>query len=153
MGKKVVADNRKARFQYEILEKVEAGLVLQGSEVKALRDGRANLVDGFASFKGGEAMLRSVHISPYSHGGYANHEPTRSRKLLMHKREIARLAGKVATAGLTVVPLKLYFNNRGLAKVELGLARGKKLHDKRETLKRKAMDREAQQAMKNRKLG
>lgn len=153
MIKKVVADNRKARFQYEILEKLEAGLMLQGSEVKALRDGRANLTDGYASFKDGKAMLRSVHISPYSHGGYANHEPRRARPLLLHKREILRLAGKVATQGLTVVPLKLYFNERGIAKVQLGLARGKKLHDKRETLKRKAMDREAQQAVKNRNLG
>jgi len=153
MSIKVIADNRKARFNYEILEKVEAGLVLQGSEVKALREGRANLVDGFATFKGNTGMLLSVHISPYANGGYANHEPTRPRKLLMHRREINRWVGKIKGSGLTVVPLKLYFNGSGMVKCELALARGKKLHDKRETLKRKTIDRETKQAIKNRRGG
>jgi len=153
MSIKVIADNRKARFNYEIIEKVEAGLVLQGSEVKSLREGRANLVDGYATFKGTSGMLVSVHISPYRNGGYANHEPTRPRKLLMHKREIARWIGKIKGSGLTVVPLKLFFDNRGKVKCELGLARGKKLHDKRETLKRKTIDRETKQAIKNRRAG
>jgi SsrA-binding protein len=151
MGIKVIADNRKARFNYEVLEKLEVGLVLQGSEVKSLREGRANLGDGFARFNASGGQLCSVHISPYSHGGYANHEPMRPRNLLMHKREIKRWLGKIKERGLTVVPLKLYFNEKGKVKCELALARGKKIHDKRESLKRKAMDREAQAAMKNRR--
>jgi len=151
MGIKVVADNRKARFNYEIIEKLEAGLVLQGSEVKALREGRANLGDGYARFKASGGELCSVHISPYANGGYANHDPLRPRKLLMHQREINRWLGKLKTKGLTVVPLKIYFNERGFAKCQLALARGKKVHDKRETLKRKAIDRETQAAVKNRR--
>jgi len=150
MSIKVIADNRKARFNYEILEKLEVGLVLQGSEVKALRDGRANLVDGFAQLTGAGAFLNSVHISPYSHGGYANHEPTRSRKILIHRKELDRWLGKVKSRGLTVVPLKLYFNDKGKVKCELALARGKKLYDKRESIKQKDMDRDAKVAAKNR---
>ncbi len=150
MGIKVVADNRKARFNYEILEKLEVGLMLQGSEVKSLREGRANLGDGYAKFNGSGGVLCSVHISPYSHGGYANHEPLRPRKILLHKRELLKWLGKLKNKGLTVVPLKLYFNPKGLVKCELALARGKKVHDKRESLKRKDMDREARAAMKNR---
>ena len=153
MGIKIVADNRKARFNYEIIEKLEVGLVLQGSEVKALREGRANLVDGFVRLNGSGGVLCSVHISPYRNGGYANHEPTRPRKILMHKLELNRWLGKLKTKGLTVVPLKLYFNNRGFAKCELALARGKKVHDKRETLKKRVADREAQAAIKNRRVG
>jgi len=145
----MIADNRKARYNYEILDKVEAGLMLMGSEVKACREGKASLVDGYARFKGNAGHLCSVHISPYSHGGYSNHEPTRPRKLLMHKREILRWMGKIKGKGLTVVPLRLYFNSQGLVKCELALARGKKLHDKRETLKRKAVDREVRIAIKN----
>lgn len=151
MGIKIIADNRKARYNYEILEKIEVGLVLQGSEVKALREGKANLSDGHARFNASSAELVSVHISPYKDGGYANHEPTRPRRILMHKKELNRWLGKLKNQGLTVVPLKLYFNQRGIVKCELALARGKKLHDKRETLKRKVMDREAQAAMKNRR--
>jgi len=151
MGIKVIADNRKARFNYEILEKIEVGLALQGSEVKALREGKANLSDGHARFNATTAELVSVHISPYKDGGYANHDPLRPRRILMHKRELNRWLGKMKTKGLTAVPLKLYFNQKGLVKCELALARGKKIHDKRETLKRKAMDREAQAAMKNRR--
>lgn len=151
MGIKVIADNRKARFNYEILEKMEVGLALQGSEVKALREGKANLSDGHARINASVAELHSVHISPYKDGGYSNHEPTRPRRILMHKREMNRWLGKLKNKGLTVVPLKLYFNQKGLVKCELALARGKKLHDKRESLKKKSMDREAQAAMKNRR--
>ncbi|PIE03563.1 MAG: SsrA-binding protein [Acidobacteria bacterium] len=152
MGVKVVAENRKARFQYEIMEKLEAGIELKGSEVKSLRAGHANLGDGHVHFKHGEAFLESVHISPYSHGGYANHQPLRMRKLLMHKREIMRWFGKFKEKGLTAVPLKIYFKD-GKAKVEVALVRGKKLHDKRETLRKKTMDREARTAMKERNWG
>lgn len=150
MGIKIIADNRKARHNYEVLEKLEVGLALQGSEVKALREGKANLGDGFAKFNAAGGQLCSVHISPYSNGGYANHEPMRPRKILLHKLELRRWLGKIKEKGLTVVPLKLYFNDRGLVKCELGLARGKKVHDKRESLKRKTAEREAQAAVKNR---
>ena len=151
MGVKVIADNRKARFNYEILEKIEVGLSLQGSEVKALREGRANLTDGFARLNASGGLIYGIHISPYANGGYANHDPTRPRKILMHRYELNRWIGKMKNKGLTIVPLKLYFNERGFAKCELALARGKKLHDKRETLKRKAIDRETQAAMKNKR--
>ncbi len=153
MSIKVIADNRKARFNYEIVDRLEVGLVLHGSEVKALREGRANLGDGYASFKSDGAHLLSIHISPYSNGGYANHEPLRPRKILLHKYELNRWLGKLKTKGLTAVPLKLYFNEKGLVKCELALARGKKIHDKRETLRQKAMDREARAAMKSRRWG
>ena len=153
MGIKVIAENRKARHNYEIIEKLEAGLELQGSEVKSLREGRANLTDGHARFNAAGGTLLSVHISPYSHGGYSNHEPRRPRRILMHRHEIHRWLGKLKTKGLTVVPLKLYFNEKGKVKCELALARGKKVHDKRETLKRKAMDRETQAAIKARRRG
>lgn len=151
MSTKTIATNRKARFNYEVLEKMEAGIILQGSEVKALREGRANLVDGYVRLDATRAVLCSVHISPYSNGGYANHEPTRNRKLLLHKRELERWLGKIKTKGLTVAPLRLYFNSRGFAKCEIALVRGKKLHDKRETLKRRTMDREARAAIKERR--
>ncbi|CAM2067160.1 SsrA-binding protein SmpB [Sulfidibacter corallicola] len=153
MGIKVIAENRKARHNYEILEKLEVGLMLQGSEVKAMREGRANLTDGFARFKGDECYLQSIHIAPYVNGGYANHDPDRPRKVLMHKREMNRWMGKLKTKGLAAIPLKLYFNKRGFVKCELALARGKKLHDKRETLKKRVMDREAQAAIKSRRGG
>ena len=152
MGIRVIADNRKARFNYEIIEKLEVGLVLQGSEVKSLREGRANLSDGYARFHGSGGQLCSVHISPYRNGGYANHEAKRARPILLHKGELNRWLGKIKTRGLTAVPLKLYFNEKGLVKCELGLARGKKLHDKRETLKKKTLDREARAAVKNRRV-
>jgi SsrA-binding protein len=152
LGIKVIADNRKARFNYEILEKLEVGLALQGSEVKALREGRANLSDGYARFRGDIADLCKIHIAPYVNGGYANHDPERPRRILMHKREMNRWLGKLKTKGFACVPLKLYFKN-GLVKCELALARGKKLHDKRETLKKKVMDREAQAAMKSKRWG
>ena len=150
MGIKLIADNRKARYNYEILDTLEVGLVLMGSEVKALREGKANMGDGFARFNATGGQLCSVHISPYSNGGYSNHEPLRPRNLLIHKLEIKRWLGKIRERGLTVVPLKLYFNDKGFVKCELGLARGKKVHDKRETLKRKTAEREAQAVVKNR---
>lgn len=146
----VVATNRKAWHDYHILETLEAGLVLVGTEVKSLREGRANLKDSFARIKKGEAYLFNAHISPYHMAGPANHDPTRTRKLLLHRQEINRLTGRVAEKGLTLIPLKLYFK-RGKAKVELALAKGKKLYDKRETLKARAHEREMAMAFKRRK--
>jgi len=145
---RVVATNRRARHEYEILETLEAGLVLRGTEVKALRAGQVNFKDSYATVRGREAWLLGCHISPYSHGTDANHDPERERKLLLHAREITRLTGKVAERGLTVVPLKIYFKN-GRAKVELGLARGKKLHDKRATLRERETRREMDRAARS----
>ncbi|MGF1512587.1 MAG: SsrA-binding protein SmpB [Elainellaceae cyanobacterium] len=148
-GQKTVADNRQARFQYEILETFEAGLELLGTEVKSIRDGRANLRDGYASIRDGEAWLHNVHVSPTKTASqYFNHEPLRARKLLLHRQEIRKLIGKTEQQGLTLVPLKLYLQ-RGWIKVTIALARGKKLHDKRETLKRRQSDREIARAVKN----
>ncbi len=143
-----VVVNRKARHDYFIEETVEAGLVLTGSEVKSLRDGRCNLVDSFARITRGEAFVTNVHISPYDPASYANHEPTRSRKLLLHRLEIDRLEGKLKQKGLTLVPLRIYFNARGRAKIELGLGRGKKLHDKRQSIKEREAKRETARAMR-----
>ncbi len=148
-GEKAVARNRKARFDYELLDKFEAGLALQGTEIKALREGRCTLGDGFVEIQNGEAWLVDVHISPYSHGNRANHDPTRRRKLLLHKREISRLHSKIAERGLTCVPLRIYFKE-GRAKVEIALARGKRKYDKREDIKRREANREAERAIKNR---
>jgi SsrA-binding protein len=145
---RVVATNRRARHEYEILETLEAGLVLRGTEVKSLRAGQVNFKDSYATVRGGEAWLLGCHISPYSHGTDANHDPERERKLLLHGREITRLTGKVAERGLTVVPLKVYFKN-GRAKVELGLARGKKLHDKRAALRERETRREMDRAARS----
>jgi SsrA-binding protein len=142
---KPVATNRKARHEYEILETVEAGLVLRGTEVKSLRAGQVNFKDSFATVRNNEAWLRGCHISPYSHGTDANHQPERDRKLLLHQREIARLTGKIAERGLTLVPLRLYFK-KGRVKLELGLARGKKLHDKRSSLREREVRREMDRA-------
>lgn len=133
-GEKTVATNRKARFLYEILERHEAGIELVGTEVKSLRRGGANLVDAFAVPKGGELFVLNLHISPYEQGNRFNHPPTRPRRLLLHRREIARLAGQVSQRGLSLVPLRIYFKRRR-AKVELGVCRGKKAHDKRETIR------------------
>ena len=146
-GDRSIATNRRSRHEYEILETVEAGLVLRGTEVKSLRDGLVNFKDSYASVRNGEGWLLGCHISPYSHGTDANHDPERDRKLLLHARQISRLAGKVAERGLTVVPLKLYFKG-GRAKIELGLARGKKLHDKRATLRERESRREMDKAAK-----
>jgi len=141
-GGKLVAENRKARFNYDIEEKLEAGIALLGSEVKSLRTGKANIAESYAASEGGELYLINAHIAEYTQAGRANHEPTRRRKLLVHRREMGRLAGAIKKEGMTLVPLKLYFNARGIAKVELGLGKGKKLHDKRETEKERDWKRE-----------
>jgi len=145
---RLIATNRKARHEYEILETAEAGLVLRGTEVKALRAGQVNFKDAYATVRGAEAWLLGFHISPYSHGTDANHHPERDRKLLLHSREISRLSGKIAERGLTLVPLRLYFKN-GRAKVEIGLARGKKLHDKRSALREREVRREMDKAARS----
>jgi len=146
---KLVAENRKARFNYEISDTLEAGIALSGSEVKSLRSGKANIADAYASDEGGELYLLNAHIAEYSQAGRANHEPTRPRKLLLHRKEIGKLAGAIQREGMTVVPLKLYFNQRGIAKVLLGLAKGKKLHDKRDTEKRRDWDRQKGRLMRD----
>ena len=148
-GYKVVTDNRKARYLYEILETYEAGIQLTGTEVKSIREGKVNLQDGYALIRNGEAWLLNAHISPYSGiGQYFNHEPRRTRKLLLHRQEIRKLIGKVEQQGLTLVPLKMYLK-RGLVKVNIGLGRGKKIYDKREDLKRRQDQRDIQRVMKN----
>jgi SsrA-binding protein len=147
-GGKLVAENRKARFNYDIEEKLEAGIALLGSEVKSLRTGKANIADSYAASEGGELYLINAHIAEYTQAGRANHEPTRRRKLLVHRREMGRLAGAIKKDGMTLVPLKLYFNERGIAKVELGLGKGKKLHDKRETEKKRDWDRQKGRLMR-----
>lgn len=133
-GSNLVASNPKARHEYQIAETLEAGMVLTGSEVKSLRQGRASLREAFAVLRDGEVFLIGMHIPPYAQAGYSQHEPTRTRKLLLHRDEIHRLKGKTAERGLTLVPLSCYFSN-GVAKVELALARGKKMYDRREDLK------------------
>ncbi len=147
---KVLALNRRARFEYEFLERFVAGVALTGSEVKSVRAGKVSLQDGYVTFEGGEAFLVNVHISPYDNAGYAGHEPLRRRKLLLHKREIRRLAGKVAEKGLTAVPLALGVEGNWI-KLEFALAKGKRLHDKRETIKRRTLDREAEAELKGRR--
>jgi SsrA-binding protein len=148
-GYKIVADNRQARFQYEILETYEAGIELRGTEVKSIRQGKVNLRDGYALVRNEEAWLHNVHISPHDTAGQVfNHDPRRTRKLLLHAMEIRKLIGQVEQKGLTLIPLKLYLK-RGWVKVTIGLARGKKLHDKREDLKRKQAKREIERVMKS----
>ena len=144
-----VARNRDARHNYEILETWEAGLVLTGTEVKSLRDGRANIADAYGIVRDGEVYLLNLHIAPYVRGGYVNHEPTRLRKLLLHKREIRRLIGAVEREGLTLVPLDLYFR-RGRAKVRIALGKGKKLHDKRDDARTRDAQREIARALRRR---
>jgi SsrA-binding protein len=139
---KVVADNRKARFNYEIGEVFEAGIALTGTEVKSLRLGKATIAESYADARHGEIWLVNANIPEYLQGGRFNHPPKRARKLLLHQRQINKLAGAVEREGMTLVPLKLYFNEKGRAKLELALARGKKLHDKRETEKKRSWDRE-----------
>lgn len=146
-SEKLIASNRKAFHDYFILQKVEAGIALTGTEVKSLREGRANLKDSYVNFEGSEAYLVGTHISPYSHGNLQNHDPERRRKLLLHRREIDKLQVQVVEKGLTIVPLRLYFKN-GKVKAEIAVVRGKKLYDKRETEKRRELDREAEAAMK-----
>ncbi len=147
MGEKLICQNKKAWHNYFIEDTYEAGLCLLGTEVKSLREGKASLGDSYAKIKNGEVFLVDAHISPYSHANRFNHDPLRTRKLLLHKREIKRLIGKVQEKGFTLIPLRLYFSN-GRAKVELGLAKGKKLYDKRETLKRKTLQREMERGRK-----
>jgi SsrA-binding protein len=148
---KIVVTNRKAYHDYFIEEKLEAGIVLRGTEVKSLRDGRVNLQDSYASVRDGEVFLYHCHISPYSHGNVMNHDPLRARKLLLHKKEINKLLGKTQQKGLTLVPLRLYFSKRGHAKIELGLAKGKKQHDRRESIRAREAGREVERAIKERK--
>ena len=149
-AQKNIAENRKAFHDYHILETFEAGIVLVGTEVKAIREGSANLRDSFARVEDGEVWLYNVHINPYSHRGYSDHEPTRRRKLLLHRQEIRKLIGKTVEKGLTLVPTRLYFKS-GHVKVALALARGKQAHDKRETIKRREADRETRAAVKERR--
>jgi len=149
MGEKLICNNKKAYHDFFIEEKFEAGMVLTGTEVKSLRMGRANLNDSFAQVRSGEAFLNNLHISPYEFGNRENHDPDRMRKLLLHKKEIAKLFSKIREQGYTLIPLRLYFKN-GMVKAELGLAKGKKLYDKREDLKQKDHKREIAQALKGR---
>ncbi len=146
-GEKLIASNKKAFHDYFIMEKLEAGIALLGTEVKSIREGRINLKDSYAAIKDGEPVLMNCHISPYSHGNRENHDPTRARKLLLHHQEIRKLIGKTQEKGLTLIPLRVYLT-RGRVKVELGVARGKKDYDKRETERRKEVDRETRAAMK-----
>jgi SsrA-binding protein len=148
---KVVATNRKAYHDYFIEEKLEAGVMLRGTEVKSLRDGRVNLQDSYASVDDGEVFLHHCHISPYSHGNIMNHEPLRARKLLLHRKEINKLIGKTQQKGLTLIPLRIYFSKQGRAKVEMALAKGKKQYDRRETIKAREAGREVERAIKGRK--
>jgi SsrA-binding protein len=146
-SEKVIATNRKAFHEYFVLQKLEAGIALTGTEVKALREGLVNLKDSYVNFERGEAFLFGMHISPYTHGNRENHDPERTRKLLLHRREIEKLRVQLVEKGLTIVPLRLYFKG-GRVKAEIAIVRGKKLYDKRETEKRREADREAAAAMK-----
>ncbi len=148
-AEKIIAENRKAFHDYHILETFEAGLVLLGTEVKAIREGRVNLRDSFARVEGSEVFVHNVHISPYSHQGYASHEPLRRRKLLLHAQEIRKLIGKTVERGMTLVPVRMYLKN-GRVKLAVSLAKGKKEYDKRETVKRRETERETRAAIKSR---
>lgn len=146
-GEKLIASNKKALHDYFVLQKLEAGIALTGTEVKSLRDGRANLKDSYVIVKNGEAFLLGTHISPYTHGNRENHDPERTRKLLLHRKEIEKLEVQIVEKGLTIVPLRLYFRG-ATVKAEIAVVRGKKLYDKRETEKKREADREAAAAMK-----
>ena len=148
---KLIANNRKAYHDYIILESFEAGIVLTGTEIKSIRAGRVNLKEGYARPDGSEMWLYNVHISKYDPGSRYNHEPTRTRKLLLHQKQINLLAEKSSQKGFTLVPLKLYLNKKGIAKVEIGLARGKKVYDKRETMSQRQADRDIERAVKTNK--
>jgi SsrA-binding protein len=151
-GRKIIVSNRKALHDYSVLERFEAGVALTGTEVKSLRLGRASLVDAFATIDDGEVYLRNVHIPEYTHGSWTNHEPRRTRKLLLHRQEIERLVGKTKESGLTLVPLSMYFSG-GKVKVEIGLARGKRTYDKRQDLSRRDAEREVARALGRRVKG
>lgn len=140
---KILANNRKANFEYETLDRIEAGIVLLGTEVKSLRESKVNLLDSYARISGGEVWLANAHISEYKHGNINNHEPTRPRKLLLNKREIRKLKAQVEQKGLTLIPMKIYLKDSKI-KVELAIARGKKIHDKRESIKKRESDRNLQ---------
>jgi SsrA-binding protein len=148
-AEKNLAENRKALHDYEVLETFEAGVVLLGTEVKSIRDGRVNLRDSYARIEGEELFVFNVHISPYTHRGYADHEPMRKRKLLLHRAELRKLIGRTVEKGLTLVPLRMYLKN-GRVKLAVSLVRGKKMHDKRETIRRREVDRETRAAVKAR---
>lgn len=145
---KLIAQNKKARHDYAIVDTIEAGIVLQGTEIKSIRNSRINLKDGFVRIRNGEAFLVNVHISPYEQGNIFNHDPLRTRKLLLHKKQIDKLYGEMKQQGMSIVPLKVYLKD-GYAKVLIGLAKGKKQYDKRESLKRKDQERQIARAMKN----
>jgi SsrA-binding protein len=149
-GETLIAENRKAFHDYHILETFEAGIALLGTEVKGVREGKANLRDAFARVEKGEVWLYNVHINPYSHRGYVDHDPKRRRKLLLHKHEIRKLIGRTVERGLTLVPTKMYFKN-GKVKVALALVKGKQAHDKRETIRRRELERETRAAVKERR--
>jgi SsrA-binding protein len=149
-AQKSIAENRKAFHDYHIVETFEAGIVLVGTEVKSIREGSANLRDSFARVESGEVWVYNIHINPYSHRGYSDHQPTRPRKLLLHRQEIRKLIGKTVEKGMTLVPTRLYFKN-GHVKVSLALAKGKQARDKRETIKRREAERETRAAIKDRR--
>ncbi|MBO8168424.1 MAG: SsrA-binding protein SmpB [Thermoanaerobacteraceae bacterium] len=149
---KIITENRKAKHDYHIEEVYEAGIALKGTEVKSLRAGKANLKDSFARVENGEVILYNMHISPYEQGNRFNHDSKRKRKLLLHKSEIRRLIGKTRERGYALVPLKAYFNERGIAKIELALAKGKKLHDKRRDIAERDAKREIERALKERQM-
>ena len=151
MGKSTVSTNRKAYHEFQIIETFEAGLELLWSDVKSLREGKAILKESYVLIKKGQAWLTGVHISTYSHTGFSGHDPVRNRRLLLHKNEILKIGQRLAEKGLTAIPLKLYFNKRGWLKVEIGLAKGKKLYDKRDTKKRKDIERDIQRELKRNK--
>jgi SsrA-binding protein len=148
-AERVIAENRKAHYDYHLLETFEAGIVLIGTEVKAIREGRVNLRDSFGRIEGGEIFLHGVHIGSYSSRGYADHEPLRPRKLLLHRQEIRKLIGKVTERGMTIVPVTMYFKD-GRVKIAVSLAKGKQAHDRREAIKRRETDRETRAAIKDR---
>jgi SsrA-binding protein len=147
-GEKAIATNRKALFQYQVFDRAEAGVSLVGTEVKSIREGGFNFSDAYVEFRAGELLLVGCRIGPYSHGNLQNHPSQRDRKLLLHKREILKLGGKATEKGFTLIPLRAYFR-RGRVKIEIGLARGKREHDKRETIKRRDQEREARQAVRD----
>ena len=139
---KVNIKNKRAKFEYEFIETFVAGIVLKGTEIKSIREGKINLQDGYCHFEGGELFVKNIHISPYEQGTYLNHEPTRERKLLLNKRELVKLKKKSEEKGLTIVPFRIFTTDRGFAKMEIALAKGKKIHDKRHSLKDKDLKRE-----------
>lgn len=150
MDNKIVATNRKAYHDYHILDKYETGIELLGSEVKSLREGNANLKEGYIVIRKEQAWVLGIHISPYSHTGFEGHEPVRERRLLLHKREIEKIKISLERKGLTAVPLKIYFNSNGWAKLEIGIAKGKKIYDKKKAIRERDIQREAERELRNR---